>query len=92
LGRSIVGQGLFAQNFRKKVLAFYNRRYYIYNNDILSQPLCDYPRLKRVSAEQKSRWRLSNIGIHWEEIDEDISFESFSYDPGDPLVVKMRDL
>jgi hypothetical protein len=56
---------------------------------VFSQPLSDYPRLNKATEEQKSRWKLSNIGIHWEEIDEDISFESFLYDPNDPLVVKI---
>jgi hypothetical protein len=63
---------------------------YTGNNEKFSQPLSDYPRLERASEEQKSNWKLSNIGIHWEEIDEDISFESFFYDKNDPLIVKMR--
>jgi len=59
------------------------------NKTILSQPLSDYPRLKKATINQKAKWKLSNIGIHWEEIDEDISFESFFYEKDDPLVVKM---
>jgi len=60
------------------------------NNDVAAQPLDDYPRLRKASDEQKANWKLSNVGIHWEELDEDVSFESFFYDPNDPLVVKMR--
>jgi len=58
--------------------------------DVFSQSLNDYPRLKKASDEQKAKWKLSNIGIHWQEIDEDISFESFLYTVNDPLVVKIK--
>ena len=65
---------------------------FLYTGDkgVLTQSLNDYPRLKNATNEQKTKWKLSNIGIHWEEIDEDISFESFLYEKDDPLVVKMR--
>ncbi|MCL2442756.1 MAG: DUF2442 domain-containing protein [Treponema sp.] len=63
---------------------------YAENKNIFSQPLNDYPRLKNATEEQKAKWKLSNIGIHWNEIDEDISFESFLYKNDDPLVVKIR--
>ena len=59
------------------------------NNDVFAQPLMDYPRLRKATDEQRAKWKLSNVGIHWEEIDEDISFESFFYSHDDPLVVKM---
>jgi hypothetical protein len=55
---------------------------------VYAQPLSDYPRLSRATSEQKAKWKLSNVGIHWEEIDEDVSFESFFYEKDDPLVVK----
>jgi len=55
---------------------------------VYAQPLSDYPRLSAATSEQRSKWKLSNIGIHWEEIDEDVSFESFFYEKDDPLVVK----
>jgi hypothetical protein len=58
------------------------------NKDVFSQSLFDYPRLKKATDKQKAKWELSNIGIHWQEIDEDISFESFLYEENDPLVVK----
>lgn len=37
----------------------------------------DYPRLREASSEQLSHYRLSRVGIHWEEIDEDLGFEGF---------------
>ena len=41
----------------------------------ISVPLEWFPRLKSASADQRRNWRLvgQGIGIHWEEIDEDIS-------------------
>jgi hypothetical protein len=59
-------------------------------SNVLAQSLGDYPRLRKATDEQKAKWKLSNEGIHWEELDEDVSFESFSYKDNDPLVVKMR--
>ena len=41
----------------------------------LSVPLTYFPRLLNASPEQRSKFELSGgcTGIHWEEIDEDIS-------------------
>lgn len=41
-------------------------------------PLEWFPRLRNATAEQRSHWRLiaRGIGIHWEDIDEDISVAS----------------
>lgn len=43
----------------------------------LTAPLGWYPRLARATAAERKRWRLigSGTGIHWEDIDEDISVE-----------------
>ncbi len=40
-------------------------------------PLTWYPRLLEATREQRSRWRLSGAGygIHWPDIDEDLSTE-----------------
>ena len=37
----------------------------------------DYPRLKYATPEQRSNYTADAFGIHWEEIDEDLSFEGF---------------
>ena len=44
----------------------------------ISVPLVWFPRLQNATAEQRKGWRLigGGIGIHWEDIDEDISVES----------------
>jgi hypothetical protein len=41
----------------------------------ISVPLEWFPRLKEASPKQRKNWRLigKGIGIHWPELDEDIS-------------------
>ncbi len=41
----------------------------------ISVPLEWFVRLRNATAEQRSKWRFiaRGIGIHWEEIDEDIA-------------------
>jgi len=51
----------------------------------LSQPLRFYPRLKKATTAQREGWKQSYGGLHWEAIDEDISFESFHWAENDPL-------
>ena len=43
----------------------------------LSAPLGWYPRLANATPEERERWRLigQGSGIHWDDIDEDISVE-----------------
>ena len=43
----------------------------------ISGPLVWYPRLLRATAAERKRWRLigRGSGIHWEDLDEDISVE-----------------
>jgi Protein of unknown function (DUF2442) len=44
----------------------------------ITVPLAWFPRLQRATPEQGKRWRLigGGIGLHWEDVDEDISVES----------------
>ena len=44
----------------------------------ISVPLEWFPRLRSATDDQKKKWRLigRGIGIHWEELDEDISIVS----------------
>jgi hypothetical protein len=41
-------------------------------------PLLWFPRLRKASKEQLNDWRFigQGIGIHWEELDEDISISA----------------
>lgn len=45
---------------------------------VVSVPIVWFPRLAGASERQRSEWELigGGIGIHWEEIDEDISVSS----------------
>ncbi len=45
------------------------------NGRQISVPLEWFPRLRDATAEQRARWRLigRGLGIHWDELDEDIS-------------------
>jgi hypothetical protein len=44
----------------------------------VSVPLEWFPRLRGATQEQRNNWRLiaQGIGIHWEDVDEDISVAS----------------
>lgn len=50
------------------------------------EQFAEFPRLKFATPEQRNNFTLSDDGIHWEEIDEDLSFEGFFMDkPSNPL-------
>ena len=72
-----------------KRLWFDDERIYIEttNGDIQSQPLRFFPRLQQADARQRSQWTESHFGLHWEKMDEDISFESFTWGDNDPLTL-----
>ncbi|MDR1724658.1 MAG: DUF2442 domain-containing protein [Tannerella sp.] len=53
----------------------------------LWQSLLYYRRLYEATDEQRNNYRLSYSGIHWEDIDEDVSFESFLYENPEPVGV-----
>ena len=48
------------------------------------QSLLWYPMLRTAGDEERNRYTIGLDGIHWRELDEDISFESFEYDDADP--------
>ena len=37
----------------------------------------DYPRLRYATKEQRANYEADEYGLHWENIDEDLSFEGF---------------
>ncbi len=43
----------------------------------ISVPLVWYPRLLNATEEQRKNWRISGggYGLHWEDVDEDLSTE-----------------
>ena len=67
-------------------LWFDNERIFIETADgeMQSQPMRFFPRLQSATDIQRAEWTESHFGLHWEMIDEDISFESFTWDDNDP--------
>jgi hypothetical protein len=57
------------------------------NGEVCSQPMQFYPRLQQATDKQRTEWTESYFGLHWEKIDEDISFESFTWNDNDPLTL-----
>jgi hypothetical protein len=50
----------------------------------LGVPLAWFPRLLRATPAQRERVELSRLGLHWDEIDEDISVAGLLAGRGDP--------
>jgi hypothetical protein len=52
---------------------------------ILNVPLAFFPRLLKAEPQQRERYELSGggTGIHWDELDEDISVEGLLLGVGD---------
>ncbi len=61
---------------------------YIYGRDEngkdYMQSLLWYPRLRQASDEERAKYTFGLGGIHWRNLDEDISFESFEYEDAEP--------
>ncbi len=52
------------------------------------QSLLWYSRLKAASDEERNQYTISTIGIHWRNLDEDVSFESFEYEDAEPSALQ----
>jgi hypothetical protein len=50
----------------------------------LGVPLAWFPRLLNATEEQRQQFELSINGIHWDELDEDISIAGLLAGHGDP--------
>lgn len=65
---------------------------YIYlideKGDTYKQSLLWYPQLMAANNEQKKNYTVSMLGIHFRELDEDISFESFQYADAEPTALQ----
>ena len=72
---------------KAKRVWFDGERIYIETDDgrTLWQSILYYQRLKNATEEQRNDYELGHFGIHWEEIDEDISYESFEYENPEPV-------
>ena len=58
------------------------------NGKEYSQSLLWYPKLRNANDEQREKYTFGLGGIHWRELDEDISFESFEYDDAEPTAMQ----
>ena len=49
------------------------------NGKVLQRTITSSPRLKQATAEQLNNYRLigKGAGVHWEEVDEDLSLKGF---------------
>lgn len=54
------------------------------NAKVYKQSLLWYPKLRAASDDERNNYRFGFDGIHWRNLDEDISFESFTYDDAEP--------
>lgn len=52
---------------------------FLNTHKLLNLKISDYPRLKNATQKQLDKWKLvaGGIGIHWEELDEDLSLKGF---------------
>jgi hypothetical protein len=52
-------------------------RVHLADDRVIEVPLDWFPRLQGATRAQRKNWRLigGGIGIHWEDIDEDVSVE-----------------
>ena len=61
---------------------------YIYGRDEegkeYRQSLLWYPQLRQANDEERGKYTFSLSGIHWRNLDEDVSFESFEYEDAEP--------
>lgn len=61
---------------------------YIYGRDEerreYKQSLLWYSKLRTATDQQRAAYTIGFDGIHWRGLDEDISFESFTYDDAEP--------
>ncbi|MBO4641607.1 MAG: DUF2442 domain-containing protein [Bacteroidaceae bacterium] len=65
---------------------------YIYGRDEegheYKQSLLWYPRLLHANDEERMKYTFSLSGIHWRNLDEDVSFESFEYEDAEPSALQ----
>ncbi|MDR2963520.1 MAG: DUF2442 domain-containing protein [Bacteroidales bacterium] len=47
------------------------------NGEIFNERFADYPRLRTANQTQRAHFEYDNIGIHWNDLDEDLSYAGF---------------
>ena len=51
----------------------------------LFQSLLYYRRLRAATEAERQDYEMDDEGIHWYQLDEDVSYESFEYDDPEPV-------
>lgn len=70
-----------------KKLWFADDRIYIDTDDerTLWQSILYYQRLKNATDKERNNYELGAFGIYWDDVDEDVSYESFEYPNPEPI-------
>ena len=75
-----------------KIVKIWFKGDYIYGEDEAGnkyrQSLLWYPKLRAANKEERSNYTTSFSGLHWRDLDEDVSFESFTYDDAEPTALQ----
>ena len=58
------------------------------NGKSYNQSLLWYPKLLNATDDERNQYRFGFDGIHWRNLDEDISFESFTYEDSEPSALQ----
>ena len=65
---------------------------YLYGKDEqgcqYKQSLLWYPKLREAAETERSKYSFGLSGIHWRNLDEDVSFESFEYEDAEPSAMQ----
>lgn len=71
-----------------KIIKIWFKGDYLYGEDdsgkTYRQSLLWYKKLRSATDEEREQYTFGFDGIHWRNLDEDVSFESFAYDDAEP--------
>ena len=71
-----------------KIIKIWFKGDYLYGEDdsgkTYHQSLLWYKKLRSATDEEREQYTFGFDGIHWRNLDEDVSFESFAYEDAEP--------
>ena len=71
-----------------KIIKIWFEGDYLYGKDengkTYRQSLLWYKNLRNATDEERKKYTFGYDGIHWRNLDEDVSFESFAYEDAEP--------
>jgi len=72
-------------NISPKRVRFDDNQFWVTLSDgrTIGVPLVGFPRLLKATPEQRQKYELSDNGLHWDELDEDISIAGLLAGQGD---------